>query len=400
MGSIGAVGKRSEMIVNEVHEILLDLARNVGAKFGLEYWRELDAQQAFPEDFWQEVCDRGLAGIAIPESYGGAGLGLVELAMVVEELARAGGGATVGQLFMLNPIFGGVALLRYGSEDLRDTLLPKLVSGSLRFCMALTEAEAGTNTLNISTKAQPVEDGWILRGSKMWITAVPQSDKMLVVARTVPATEVDSRTAGISLFLLDTDREGISHSSIEKVGTNTLTTSIVYFDDVFVRSHELLGREGDGWRQLLDILNGERIVTTAGLVGAGRLALSIASDYMRERVVFGTTPIGAYQGLQFPMAQAYAQLEGAAHLNRQAARMNDMGEEYGTTANIAKLLGYQGCELAIDRAMQSMGGMGYAKESDLERLWRDARLFKFAPVSEEMILNYIAVRCLNLPRSY
>jgi acyl-CoA dehydrogenase len=202
------------------------------------------------------------------------------------------------------------------------------------------------------------------------------------------------------MFLIDVDREGLTHTGIEKVGTNTLAASSVYFDEVPVAAGELVGTLHGGWAELLDVLNTERIVTTAGLVGAGRLAERLAVDYAKERKVFGSNPIAAYQGIQFPLAQAHAELHCARIMNLHAAALYDAGLPYGREANLAKLVAAQACEAAIDRAMQTLGGMGFAKESHVERLWRDARLFRFAPVSEEMILNYIAVHCLGMPRSY
>ncbi|HVW33990.1 MAG TPA: acyl-CoA dehydrogenase family protein [Acidimicrobiia bacterium] len=381
-------------------EMIVDLARKVGERFGLDYWYRQDRLGEFPREAWAEICRAGLCGVALPEEYGGAGLGMVEMALIVEELAAGGAGATVGQLFMINPIFGGVAVSRYGSEGQRRAILPGLITGDVICCMALTEPDAGTNTLDMRTTARADAGGWRLRGNKIWITAVPDATKMLVVARTKAPDEVTSRADGISLFLIDVDRDGLSHDAIEKVGTHTLAASNVYFDDVPVRRDELVGTLHGGWRELLDVLNTERIVTTAALVGAGRLAERLAVDYAKERRVFGGTPIAAYQGLQFPLAQAHAERACARQMNLRAAELYDAGQPYGTEANLAKLVAAQAASATIDRAMQTMGGMGFARESHVERLWRDARLFKFAPVSEEMILNYIAVHCLGMPRSY
>ena len=202
------------------------------------------------------------------------------------------------------------------------------------------------------------------------------------------------------MFLIDTDRAGISHSRIDKLGTNTLASSSVFFEDVRIEGDELIGTLHKGWPELLDVLNAERIATTAGLVGTIDLAIRLASDYARERKVFGGKPIASYQGLQFPLAQAYAEMECARLMNRQAATLFDLGRPFGTQSNIAKLIAAQACSAATEHAMQTMGGMGYAKEFHVERLWRDCRLFRFAPVSEEMILNYLAVHQLGMVRSY
>lgn len=388
------------MKMSDEHQMIIDLAQKVGGRFGLDYWRELDRTHSFPAEAWKEICRSGLASVALSEDAGGAGLGMTEMALIVEELAAAGGGVTIGQLFMTTPIFGGVTVSKFGSDAMKSQILPGIVSGDLICCMALTEPDAGTNTLAMKTMANAVDGGWRLSGSKIWISAVPNAQKMLVVARTIPMAEACRRSDGISLFLIDTDREGVDHQVIEKVGTHTIPASSVYFDDVFIHESELVGTLHQAWRQLIEVLNSERIVGTAAMVGTGRLALRLAVEYARQREVFGSTPIGAYQGVQFPLAQAHAEIECARVMNLEAAERHDAGDGSGAQANIAKLIGAQACGLAVDRAMQTLGGMGFAVESHVERLWRDSRLLKFAPVSEEMILNYIAMHCLGLPRSY
>lgn len=386
--------------LSQEQQLMVDSARKVGERFGLEYWRDLDARKEFPAEIWQAICDAGLCGVALPEAYGGSGLGMLEMALIVEALSEGGGGSTVGQLFMVNPIFGGVSISKFGSEEKKKILLPKLISGKLRCCMALTEPDAGSNTLEMRSFAARDGDGWRLNGRKIWITAVPTAHKMLVVARTRKIEEVARRTEGISMFLIDTDRAGVSHTPIDKLGTRTLPSSSVFFDDVRIEPDELLGTLDQGWIELLDVLNTERIVTTAGLIGAGRLAIRLGVNYAKERKLFGGKPIAAYQGLQFPLAQAHAELECARLMNRRAAACCDRDLPYGSDANVAKLIAAQAASQAIERSMQAMGGMGYSKEFHVERLWRDARLFRFAPVAEEMVLNYIAVHDLGMPRSY
>lgn len=380
--------------------MLSETARRVGEKFGLDYWREIDAKKEFPAAAWQEICDAGLCGIAVPEAYGGAGLGMSEMAMAIEALCAAGGGSTLSQLFMCNPIFGGITLTKFGSSAQKEELLPALVAGKARFAMALTEPDAGTNTLGMKAFARSDGNGWRLRGQKIWITAVPQATKMLVVARTQKAEDVRRKTDGISLFLIDVNREGLTHTAIDKVGTNTLPSSAVFFEDVRIEGHELIGTLNGGFRELLDVLNTERIVTTSGLVGAAELAIRLAVDYAKERKVFGDAAIGSYQSLQFPLAEARIKLECARLMNHKAATLYDQGQPYGSEANMAKYLAGHAAGLATDRAIQTLGGMGYSKEYHVERLWRDARLFRVAPVSEEMILNYVAQHDLGLPRSY
>lgn len=389
-----------DFILNEEQKLMIETARKVGEKFGPDYWRALDAEKAFPTECWQAICDAGLTGAMLPEEFGGAGLGMVEVALIIEELCAAGAGATLAQIFMLNPIFGGVSIAKYGTDKMRAEWLPKLCSGEMQFCMALTEPDAGSNSLELKTSATVEGNGWRLNGQKIWITGVPQSQKMLVVARTTPVGQIEKKTQGISLFMIDTKREGLSHTAIDKLGTNTIPSSQVFFDNVLVQGDELIGTLDKGWHQLLDVLNTERIVTTAGLIGAGRLALKLGVDYANERRVFGKTPIGAYQSVQFPLAQHWAELEAAKLLNLKAASFFDNGLPFGSESNAAKLIASQAASAVAERAMQIMGGMGFSKEMHAERLWRDARLFRFAPVSEEMILNYISMANLGLPRSY
>lgn len=386
--------------LTEEQKMIAETAFRVGSEFGLDYWREKDAKKEFPKELWQAVCDAGLCGVALPEEYGGAGSGMLEMALIVENLAASGGGATLGQLFMINPIFGGVTISKHGSDKMKQELLPRLISGEINFCMALTEARAGSNSLELKTFARQDGDGWRLNGEKIWITAVDQADKMLVIARTKRVEEVQKRTDGLSMFMIDVKREGLTYHPIDKVGTKTLSSCTVFFDDVRIEPDELVGTLHGGWKELLDTLNTERIVTTAALVGAGDLALRLAVNYANERKVFGDRPIGSYQGIQFPLAQAKAEIECARLMNYKAAAQFDAGEPFGSEANAAKLIAAQAVADATERSMQALGGMGYATESHLERLWRDARLFRFAPVSEEMILNFIAVHDLGMPRSY
>jgi acyl-CoA dehydrogenase len=388
-----------DVSLSDEQMMIVDLAKKVGERFGLDYWLDHDRRKEFPQEAWLEICNAGLGGATLAEEYGGGGQGMVEMALIVEELAAAGAGATVGQLFMLNPVFGGVAVSKYGTDAMKEEVLKPLAKGELTCCMALTEPDAGTNTLEMRTMAKPADGGWRISGTKTWITAVPNADKMLIVARSLPLGE-GSKSHGISMFLVDRDRTGIQYETIEKVGTNTLSACTVFLDDVFASENELIGTLHGGWRELLDVLNSERIVTTAGLIGAGRLAIRLAVEYANGRKVFGDKPISSYQGLQFPLAQAHAELQCARVMNLHAAALCDADEPYGSEANIAKLIAAQACESAINRAMQTLGGMGFAREYHVERLWRDARLFKFAPISEEMILNFIATHNLGMVRSY
>ena len=386
--------------LNDEKKMIVETARKIGEDFGLDYWRAKDANKEFPAECWQAICDAGLAGAMLSEDHGGSGLGLVDAALIIEELCAAGAGATLSQVFMLNPVFGGVSISKYGTDAMKTDWLPQLCSGEMQFCMALTEPDAGSNSLEITSTATADGDGWRLNGQKIWITGVAQSTKMLVVARTTPVSKDHKRTHGISLFMIDTTREGVSHTPIDKLGTNTLPSSQVFLDDVRVEADEVIGDIDQGWHQLLDVLNSERIVTTAGLVGAGRLAIKLGVEYANDRQVFGGKPIGAYQSMQFPLAQHWAELEAAKLLNLKASWLYDQGLPFGSESNAAKLIASQAMSAVAEHSMQIMGGMGFSKEMHAERLWRDARLFRFAPVSEQMILNFIAMSNLGLPRSY
>jgi acyl-CoA dehydrogenase len=386
--------------LSDEQTMLAATARKVGEKFGLDYWRELDANKTFPAAIWQAICQAGLCGVAVPEEFGGSGLGMLELAIAVENLCAGGGGVTLSQMFMLNPVFGGVTISRLGNDAQKAAMLPALVSGDLMFAMALTEPNAGSNTLEIETFAEADGAGWRLTGQKIWITAVPQADKLLVIARTKKLADSKGKTHGISLFVIDRDRAGVSHQAIDKLGTRTLPSSLVFFDNVRVEEAELVGTLDEGFRQLLDVLNTERIVTTAGLVGTAEVATRLAIDYAKERKLFKGQPIASYQAIQFPLAEAHIQTECARLMNYKAAALHDAGRPYGSEANMGKWLAGHAAGQATDRAIQTMGGMGYSKEAHVERLWRDARLFRIAPVSEEMVLNFVAQHDLGMPRSY
>jgi acyl-CoA dehydrogenase len=386
--------------LTDEQQMMVETATKIGEQYGVDYWRKLDEAGDYPTEMWQAICEAGFCGVALAEEHGGAGLGMVEMALIVEALCKGGAGSTLSQLFMLNPIFGGVSISKYGSDEMRRTVLPKIISGEIGCCMALTEPDAGTNSLEVSTFAESDGNGWRLNGQKIWISAVPQAEKMLVIARTKKKEDATRKTDGVTMFMIDVERQGVNHQAIDKVGTRCVPASTVFFDNTPVHGDELVGTLHGGWKELLDVLNTERIVTTAGLVGTVHLALGLAVEYAGQRKIFGDRTISSYQGLQFPLAQVHAEIECARAMNHKAAALFDAGEDFGSEANMAKLIAAQAAADGTERAMQTMGGMGYAKEMHVERLWRDARLFRFAPISEEMILNYIAVHELGMARGY
>lgn len=381
------------------HRDLRAAVRDLVSRYDLAYWATKDMAHAFPSEMWDDLGREGWLGVAIPSEYGGAGLGMLEMALVVEECCRAGGGATVAQLFMLTPVFGGISVLAHGTGEQKARFLPAIARGEADFCMALTEPDAGSNTLATRTTAVDEGDRWRINGQKIWISAVDQAEWMLLVARTTAADATPKRTHGLSLFIVPAHDPAITIRPIEKLGTNCVGSFSVFIDELCVPKNALLGRRDEGWSHILATLNTERIVTAAGCVAAGDLALDIATSYARERKVFGA-PIGSHQGIQFPLARAKIDLELARLMNYKAAWLYDNGRECGPEANMAKLAAAEAGMRTADRALQTLGGMGYARESHVERLWRDLRLFGFAPVAEELILAYVGQSILGLPRSY
>ncbi len=373
--------------------------RELARPFDLDYWREQDARRRFPEEFWRALGEGGWLGIVIPPEYGGSGLGTLELAIAIEEIATSGAGAAAGFLFILNSVFGAITIVKHGSRAQKERYLPGLARGTLEFCMALTEPGAGSNTPRITTTARRDGDGWVVSGQKVFISGADRAGGMLLIARTAAPEGTESRTRGLSLFLLDPRSPGIEIRPIDKLGIHMSSTNFIYFDNVRIPASGLVGEEGRGWSMLLDTLNPERIATTATCVGTGDLVLRLAVGYARERQVFGA-PIGTHQGLAFPLAERKAELELARLMNYKAAWSFDQGLPCGAETNMAKYVAAEAAFQAADQAMQVHGGYGYTTEYHVERYWRDLRLFRTAPVSQEMTLNYIAEHVLGLPKSY
>lgn len=368
--------------------------------YGLDYWLEKDRRHEFPSELWRALGDNGWLGVSIPQEYGGHGLTFLDATFVVEKACRSGGGSTLSQLFMATPVFGGETIRQHGSEAMKRSMLPRIAEGAVDFCMALTEPDAGSDTFATATTAVRNGNGaYVVNGQKVWITAVPEASYILAIARTAPSSNGARRWEGLSLFLIDRDAQGVSHSPLEKLGTNCISSSTVYFDDVEVPADRLVGEPDLGWRHLLDTLNTERLVTAAGCLGTADLALEIATEYARSRVVFGR-PIGANQGVQFPLAEIKMRVEAARMLTYKAAWQYDAGQSDGAEANMAKYLAAEVAFDACDQALQTLGGYGFSPEYHIERLWRDVRLFRLAPLAQELILAFIGRYVLNLPRSY
>ncbi len=376
--------------------------RAIGAKYDHAYWSRCEEEHRFPSEVYQDLCDGGWIGLSIPEEYGGGGQGLLELVVANETLCASGG--TAGTFFyVLNPGFGATTIIRHGTPEQKQALLPGLATGELQFALGLTEPDAGSNAIEITTSARRDGDDLLVKGQKVWISNLENADWMIVVTRTIPAAEASPRTAGFTLVLVDVKEAlaagTLSYTPIPKMGTNVLTSSQVFLDDVRVPLANVLGRVDEGFAVLWDVLNPERILAAAGGVGSAEAALTVAADYARERVVFGR-PIGANQAIQFPLAQVKAKTELARLMTYKAAWLFDQGLPCGNETNIAKLTGSQAAWEAADAAFQTLGGMAYSKEYPVERLFRDARIGKNIPVAEQLVLAHVGTSMLGLPKSY
>jgi acyl-CoA dehydrogenase len=384
--------------VDDTHEAIREGVRKVCSKFDDAYWRRCDEEHEFPWDFYEAMAQGGWIGIAIPEEYGGGGQGITAASIILEEVA-ASGAAMNGCSAIHLSIFGMNPVVKHGHEAMRARYLPRVVDGSLHVAFGVTEPDAGTDTTAITTRARRVDGGYLVRGRKVWTTKAPYCEKVLLLVRTTPLAEVARRTDGMTLLLADLQRPEVDIRPIPKSGRNAVVSCEVRYDDLFVAEADRVGDEGAGFRYLLDGINPERILIASEALGIGRVAIRRAVAYAQERVVFGR-PIGQNQGLAFPIAECHARLRAAELMIRQASWRYDHGRPCAEDANTAKLLAADAGYKAADQAMQTFGGMGYAKEYDVERYWREARLMRIAPISQEMVLNYIAEHVLGLPRSY
>jgi len=378
----------------------------VAAKYDHDYWSRCEDEHRFPAEAWRDLADGGWIGLTVPEEYGGGGAGMLELAVACETLAASGGTAGIF-LYILTPGFGAMTLARHGTEMQKQAILPGVATGETQFCLALTEPDAGSNAIEISTRARVDGDELVIAGQKVWISGVENAGWMIVVARTTPAAEArekfGSRTAGFTLALVDVKQalaDGtLSYTPIPKLGGNVVTSSQVFLDEVRVPLANVIGEVDRGFSVLWDVLNPERILAAAGGVGGAEIALQLASEYASSRVVFGR-PIGANQAVQFPLAQLKAKTELARLMTYKAAWLFDQGRPCGNETNIAKLTAAQVAWEAANQAFQTYGGMAYSKEYPIERLFRDSRIGKNIPVAEELILAHIATQMLDLPKSY
>ncbi len=380
-----------------VQQEIVHGVRQLCKRFPDAYWREHDAAHEFPHAFYHAVAEAGYLGVAIPGQYGGSGLGIAEAALLMREVAYAGAMNAASSIHL--SIFGLTPVVLHGAEEMKRKYLPEVVSGKLHAAFAVTEPDAGNDITHIKTFARRDGDYYVINGRKIFTTKAQVARKMLLLARTIPLENTSRKTDGLSLFFADLDRAAVEVRELEKLGRHAVDTNILFIDNLRVPATDLVGEEGRGFRYLLDGLNPERILVAAEAVGIGRAAVDRAVRYAKERVVFGR-PIGQNQAIAHPLAEAYAKLEVADLITIKAAWLFDQRKPCGAEAAVAKLLAAEAAFQACDRAVQTLGGYGYMREYDVERYFRECRMLKIAPLSQEMALNMISEHVLRLPRSY
>ena len=372
--------------------------RSLCDEFPGEYWREKDRERDYPAEFVDALTQSGFLAALIPEEFGGSGLKLDAAAVIMEEIQASGcnGGAAHAQMYIMN------TLLRYGSEEQKSEFLPKIANGELRLqAFGVSEPTSGTDTLSLKTRAVRNGDDYVVNGQKIWTSRAEHSDLMLLLARTTPRDQVEKRTEGLSIFLVDMraarEAGGMTIKPIRTMMNHSTTE--VFFDDMRIPASALIGEEGKGFRYILSGMNAERILIGAECIGDAKWFIEKASAYAQERQVFNR-PIGQNQGVQFPIARCYAQMRAAELMVHHAAKVYDEGGNAGEEANMAKLLASEASWAAADMCVQTLGGFGFAEEYDVERKFREARLYTVAPISTNLILSYLSEHVLGLPRSY
>jgi len=383
---------------SEEQQAIRRAVRELCRGFGGDYWRETDANRRYPEEFVKALTDAGWLAALIPTEYGGSGLGIAEASIILEEVNRSGGNAAAAHAQMY--VMG--TLLRHGSDEQKRTYLPRIAAGELRLqAFGVTEPDAGSETTRIKTFARKDGDNYVIDGQKVFISRTQHSDLMLLLARTTPYDELEDKTRGLSVFLVDL-REAVAKKQIEITPLDLMInhhSTQLFISGLEVPAKNLVGKEGEGFRHIIDGWNAERILVASQSVGDGLWFVDRAKSYANERVVFGR-PIGANQGVQFPIAQAYARVQAASLVRDKAAWLFDQGKSCGEEANTAKLLGSQAAWDAANACLDTLGGYGFAREFDVERKFRETRLYMTAPVSNNMVLNFLSHNVLGMPRSY
>ncbi|MBJ27010.1 MAG: acyl-CoA dehydrogenase [Alphaproteobacteria bacterium] len=384
--------------LNDDQKTLQDGIKRLCNDFGDDYWLARDNDGHWPEEFVKTIAASGWLGICMPTKFGGAGLGVYEAAIVMQTISRSGGGFAAASSIHIN-LFGPQPIVQFGTKEQQERMLPGLISGTERMCFGVTEPNAGLDTGAIQTKAVRKGDEYIISGQKIWTSTAKGADKIMLLARTSPRIESGKSTDGLTLFHTNLNRDQIEIREIAKMGRKAVDSNALFIDDLHVPIEDRIGEEGSGFKYLLHGLNPERILIGAEAIGIGYAALEKAVNYATEREVFGRA-IGKNQAIQHPLADSWMKLEAANLLVFEAARLFDSGEACGAEANAAKYLGAEASHESCERAILTHGGMGYAKEYHVERYLRESYIARIAPVSREMILNYISERVLKLPRSY
>jgi acyl-CoA dehydrogenase len=396
---------RDNVSLSEEQQLVRDSIRELCADFDAAYWRERDRSEEYPTEFVDQLGEHGWLGILLPEEYGGAGMRTTEAVVMMEEIAASGGGFSAAQA-VHGGVYNSVPLVKYASEELKADLLPRVARGDAAIqAFGLTEPNAGSNSPAIETTAERDGDEYVINGQKIWISRVDASDYLVLMARTTPLDDVDKRTRGISMFLVDLEeayaQDALEIQQIPKTASGFVHSYEMWFSNLRIPATNRIGEEGRGFYQVLDGLNEERLVIAAECVGLGEAALERAIEYANEREVFGR-PIGANQGVQHPIVDAYAQVLAAKQLVYAAAgELDELAQkEAGARANVAKYLAAEACFAAADAAVQTHGGFGVAREYDVERYFREARLTRLVPITQQLALNYLGESVLGLPRSY
>jgi acyl-CoA dehydrogenase len=384
--------------LSQEQQQIRDAIRKLCAQFDDAYWLEKDRSGAFPHELHAALAEAGWLGIAMPEEYGGAGLGITEAAIMMQAIAESGAAMSGASAVHMN-IFGLQPVVVFGTDAQKRRMLPPLIAGKDKACFAVTEPDAGLDTTAIKMRAERRGDHYLLSGQKIWISTAQVASKVLILARTTPLEEVKRRTEGLSLFYTDLDRSRVAVRVIDKMGRHAVDSNEMFFDGMAVPAADRIGEEGQGFRTILHGMNPERILIAAEAVGIGRVALQRAAAYARERVVFGR-PIGQNQGIAHPLAHCWMNLEAANLMVMQAASLYDHKLDCGAEANAAKYLAAEAAFQACETAVMTHGGMGYSKEFHVERYVREVMVARIAPITPHMILNFIAEKVLGLPRSY
>lgn len=384
--------------LSEEQRAILTLTERVCALFDDAYWLEADRAGTFPHAFHRAVAEAGLLGVAMPQAYGGSGLGIQAAAVMMRAIAQSGAGMSGASAVHMN-IFGLQPVVAFGTEAQKSRMLPPLIRGDEKACFAVTEPDAGLNTTEIKTKAELAGDHYVVTGQKTWISTARVADRVLLLARTTPLDKVVKKTQGMSLFYTRLDRGHVEVRPIAKMGRHAVDSNIVHFNGLAVPVEDRIGPEGEGFKIILHGMNPERILIAAEAVGLGMAAIARAAAYAKERIVFGR-PIGQNQGIAHPLARAWMALQAADLVAMRAAALYDAGAECGIEANTAKFLAAEAAFAACETAIQTLGGMGYAADYHVERYMRECFIPRLAPISPQMICNFIAEKALDLPRSY